>query len=880
MLHLRTFGGLALANDDAHSVGAARQRKTLALLALLSAAGPVGLSRDKLLAYLWPEADAEHGRGLLKQACYALRRDLRAPDLFLGTSQLRLNPDIITSDVQAFEAALERRDLTSAAELYRGPFLDGFYLSDAPEFEHWTDAQRTRLQQRAVVALEQLATETEARGDPRRAVQWWRDLASIDPLDSRIVLGLMRALAAGGDRAGALHAARAHEKLLRDELDAAPDPTIRELYERLISESARSGAQLPTVSPGVRVEADVAAAQPAPGGGFARQRASARRRGSVFVAVLALSVLTGGWLLVRSRARSGGVTREPQRLAVLPFANLGPAEDEYFTSGITEEIVARLSTIDRLRVIASTSPDRSHGTQETIPEIGRKLGVRYVLEGSVRWEKSPQGRPRVRVTPQLVSTADGTHLWAEVYDEPLDEIFRVQSDIARKVAQALDVTLLETQRRVVEAVPTRNVEAHDYYLRGIDYTRRGLGRFQPAAVRMFEKAIELDSSFALAYAMLSRAQSRMYLTYYDHSQERLTKAKWAVERAFALDSGLPEAHQSLGTYYWIGETDYTRALREFTIVEAARPHDANLFVARAVLEGRQGKYADAISDFRKALELDPGSAAISSNYGENSDITRDYPRAESLYNHAIALSPDGVRPYFHKALMYLRRDGYTKQARAVLDEAQRVGLGDTPEIRFARMQVAIFDRRYEEALRWLSGFPDVFADQQRFITRASAYAQVYGLMQRPRLERAYADSARRVLLARLREQPDDSRLYSALGLVYASLGQKHEAIREGERGVALRPISKDTYQGYYRAWDLARVYIMVGEYDAAIDGLEHLVSLPGYLTPAWLRADPTWDPLRNEPRFQRLVTGARSRVDPRAEAGGRLSKLSWRVGRR
>lgn len=858
MLHLQTFGGLALTIDDAPSVGAAQQRKTLALLALLAAAGPVGLSRDKLLAYLWPEADAEHGRGLLKQACYALRRDLRAPNLFLGTSQLRLNPDVITSDVQAFEAALERRDLTSAAELYRGPFLDGFYLSDAPEFEHWADAQRSRLQQRAVVALEQLAAETEARGDPRGAVQRWRDLASIDPLDSRVVLGLMRALSAGGDRAGALHAARAHEKLLRHELDAAPDPAIRELYERLISESARS-AQLPTVSPEVSPQADVALQQPAPGGGFARQRASARRRGSVFVAVLALGLMTGGWLLVRSRAHNGGVTREPQRLVVLPFANLGPAADEYFTSGITEEIVARLSSIDRLRVIASTPPGRSSGTQETIPDIGRKLGVRYVLEGSVRWEKSPQGRPRVRVTPQLVSTADGTHLWAEVYDEPLDEIFRVQSDIATKVAQALDVTLLETQRRVVEAVPTRNVEAHDYYLRGIDYSRRGLGRFQLAAVRMFEKAIELDSSFALAYAMLSRAHSRMYLTYYDHSRERLTKAKWAVERAFALDSTLPEAHQSLGTYYWIGETDYDRALREFAIVEAARPRDANLFVARAVLEGRQGRYVEAAVDYVKALELDPGSATMTSNYGEDCDITWNYARAESLYNRAIALSPDGVRPYFHKATMYLRRDGSTKQARAVLDEAQSVGLGDTPEIRFAHVQVAIFDRRYEEALTWLSEFPDVFADQQRFITRAHVYAQVYGLMQRPRLERAYADSARLVLLGRLREQPDDSRLHSALGLAYAGLGQKHEAIREGERGVALRPIGKDTYQGYYRAWDLARIYVMVGEYEAAINRLEYLVSIPGYLTPAWLRLDPTWDPLRTDPRFQRLVNGVVAR---------------------
>jgi serine/threonine-protein kinase len=184
-----------------------------------------------------------------------------------------------------------------------------------------------------------------------------------------------------------------------------------------------------------------------------------------------------------------------------------------------------------------------------------------------------------------------------------------------------------------------------------------------------------------------------------------------------------------------------------------------------------------------------------------------------------------------------------------------VGLGNTPDIFFLRVRVAIFDRRYDEALAQLSrGAPEAFADQQHFTTRAQLYAQVYGLMQRPDLERAYYDSASRVVLALLQRQPDDSRLHSALGLAYAGLGRRQEAIHEGERGEELRPISKDSYQGYYRAWDLARIYVMVGKYDAAIERLEYLVSIPGYLTPAWLRIDPAWDPLRRNPRFERLVS--------------------------
>jgi DNA-binding SARP family transcriptional activator len=237
MLHLKTFGGLSVLVDDTPGRGTAQQRKPLALLALLAAAGRRGISRDKLIAYLWPEADMQHGRGLLKQACYALRRDLDAPALFLGTSELRLNPSVIASDVQGFETALERREDADAAKLYAGCFLDGFYLSGADEFERWVEAERGRLQQRAGEALERLATGAAARGEYISAVAWWRRLAGLDPLNSRVALGLMSALVAAGDRAGALHVARAHEARLRDELDAAPDPAVVELTERLRAQS-------------------------------------------------------------------------------------------------------------------------------------------------------------------------------------------------------------------------------------------------------------------------------------------------------------------------------------------------------------------------------------------------------------------------------------------------------------------------------------------------------------------------------------------------------------------------------------------------------------------------------------------------------------------
>ena len=853
LLHLKTFGGLSIASNGVPVSGAAQQRKTLALLALLAAAGKSGLGRDKLVAYLWPDADAEHARGLLKQACYALRRDLHQPDLLLGTTQLSLNPVIIVSDVQAFEDALERRADAAAAELYAGPFLDGFYLSDAAEFERWVEAARRRLRDRATAALERLATAA-ATGEYSHAAAWWRRLAALDPLNSRVALGLMKALAAAGDRAGALQAARVHESLLREELGVALDPAVVELSERLRAEAERSPGPRRPAAP------EPAATEAVPPGGDAATEpgALARKRGGVALAVVVAGLLTSGWFLFRAPfgAHTAETARASKRIVVLPFTNLGPAGQEYFADGVTEEITARLAAVGDLGVIGSTSAIAYKGTKKTILDVGRELGVAYILEGSVRWEQPSHGRARVRVTPQLVSTADGTHLWAEVYDEPADEIFRVQSDIAQKVVRALDLTLLAAQRRVVEAVPTRNLEAYDAYLRGNDYQRNGTdeGHIR-AALRLYERAVELDSLFAPAYALLSRMQTRMYWAYYDRSPDRLVRARRAVDRALELEPNLPEAHHSLGTYYWLGFQDYERALRELDIAAAGRPNQSNIFLARAVLRTREGDLRGALGDYEKARQLDPASATVAMNYGECYDRLRDFARAEALFDRAIALSPDWSYPYYWKAWLYVRWHGSTQQARQVMDEAAKVGIVDQPRLLLARVWLDILDRRYDAALRLSTTAGEVIEDQFQFLPRVQLQAQIYGLLQRRDVEAASYDSAQGVVSRKLREQPDDPRLHSALGIAYAGLGRTREAIQEGEKAVELLPVSKEAYRGYYRAVDLARIYAMVGERDAAVAQLERLLSIPGHLTGEWLRIDPTWDPLRDHPRFQRLVGG-------------------------
>src|SRR5438067_10996799 len=859
MIRLRLLGTVDLRDSQGRELGAVLRRpKLLALLGYLTVARPRGLQRrDTLVALLWPELDHAHARNALSQAVHALRQTLgHAALLARGEEELGVSEEGLGCDVREFETALEAGRAEQALELYRGGLLNGLHVSGVPEFERWLDEERERLRRRACEAA-QLLTEREAgAGNQVGAARWALRLTELSPFDETAVRRLVELLDRMGDRAGAVRAYEEFERRLGRDLEVEPSlatqgliASIRARRSLVAAPDRAAVSQASAAEPGAAARsASSVAAAPAP--------RTARRQVPVLLTVIVSGLLAVGWLLVGKSfgARSAETARVPKRIVVLPFTNLGPGGQEYFADGVTEEITARLAAVGELRVLGSTSANAYKGTKKTLPEIGRELGVDYVLEGSVRWEKAAHGPARVRVTPQLVSTADGTHRWAQVYDEPLDEIFRVQSDIAQQVVQALDVTLLEPQRRALDAIPTRNLQAYDYYLRGNEFWRRGTEeRFQRTALQMYEKAVELDPSFGLAWTRLSKMHSLQYLFYYDRSEARLVEAKQAVDKAFELEPRSPEAHYALGIYDFIGRADYDRALQEFALAEASRPNDSEIFLARAVLRTRQGDFREAGLDFEKAFRLDPLASQVVNQYAQHFDLLRRFARAETLYARTIALAPDRSIPYFWKAWMYLRWDGRTQRAQTVLDEARANGV-DEPRLRFLQVMIDLCDRKYAEALRPLSETPDVIADQFRFIPRALLYATVYGLMQRGDLERAYYDSAQGLLYQEVRERPDDPRVHSALGIAYAGLGRKNEAVQEGEKGTALLPVSTEANQGYYRAWDLARIYAMVGERDAAVAQLEHLLSIPGHLTAAWLRIDPTWDPLRDDRRFQRLVS--------------------------
>ena len=857
MRQLRTFGGLSIQDDGASLTGAATQRKTLALLALLSASDNHGMSRDKLIACLWPESDTEHGRNLLKQACFGLRRDLHEPELFLGTTELRLNPAAIASDVHAFQEAVERGDLAGAVALYRGPFLDGFYLTGADDFERWVETERARMARVVCEALESLATRAAAHGDHRAAEQWWRRLTQIDPLSSRAALGLMMALVAAGEPAAAIQHARAHEAHVEQELGAPPDAAILTLVKQLCEEAEGGSSPLAPASAPRRHQSTtdfLLAALP-----VALRRELHRATAlSTAAAAVAIVLVIGAVAYGVSGRRSATRGTEPvavagrKMLVVLPFENRGEPKDEYFAAGLTEAIATRLGSVRRLGVIAWQSASQYKGSSKSPQEIGRELGVEYILQGSVRWERESVAS-RVRVSPALIRVSDAAQLWADQYDTTLTGVFSVQTDLATRVAGALDIALVDAERRMLEARPTANLQAYDLYLRGRELVDREFSLENVrTATHLYERAVALDSNFALAYAWLSVNYVWMHDTHMERSPEQLTRARAALDRALRLDPDLPESHGALGFYYFRVVGDNNRALEEYTRLRRSRPNDPYFPAVMADIYTQQGRWNEALAYYHEAVLLDPRNVILTIVMGIHYTALRQFPAAGYYYDRALALKPQSVDAQLGRALAYLSQTGDLAGSQRLLpDLAQGLAPSSFGTQILSLCDVATLLDAGQQA-RLLELTPAALDDRDS-ASLALAKGMVLRARGRTSEARVHFDSARIALELKVLQEPADELRRALLGRALAGLGRAAEAVREGERAVHLVPVSKDAEVGALLIANLARIYVLLDDREKAIDQLQLVLSRPGPLSAAWLRADPFWDPLRASPTFQRLA---------------------------
>ncbi len=587
---------------------------------------------------------------------------------------------------------------------------------------------------------------------------------------------------------------------------------------------------------------------------------STRRRRFVELALAGVAVLAvAGVLVLRLKpAGPGARAPGPPKIIVLPFENLGAPEDAYFAAGMTEEITSRLANVQGLGVISRTSAVQYDRRGKTVKQIGSDLGVDFVLEGSVRWERSPGHESRVRITPQLIRVADDTHVWADRYERVIADVFAMQSEVAENAVKAMGVTLLPREQSALQRVSTNDLEAYELYLRGREFDGRGLARRDiEGAVKMYQAAVERDPRFAQALAGLASANLMMYWEYYDRSQERLVKAKEAAERAVELRPDLADSHTALGYYFYWGLLDYPRALSEFSAALKIQPNNGDALNGTGAVLRRQGRWEEAAEKFSKVAELDPKNALSFEDVGFTCALAGRYSDADRAFIRSLTLNPRWAEVYAQRAWLQLLWHGDAGKAEAVLDEAGGVvGLADDAgNFAFYGLEVALARRDYEGALRQLQGETRGAIDNQDGYSPIPLLrGQVHRLAGQHDLARRSFEAARLDLEQRVGQDPDDARFHASLGIAYAGLGRRQDAVREAKLACNLMPASRDSLRAIGPVWNLAVVYTMVVQPDEAITALDDLLARSGWFTPHALRLDPRWDPLRSDPRFQALLT--------------------------
>ncbi len=574
-------------------------------------------------------------------------------------------------------------------------------------------------------------------------------------------------------------------------------------------------------------------------------------RNVVPVVAVVLLVMIGFWYWqYRPDTESDGA----KSLVVLPFDNLGDPEDEYFSDGMTDEITARLAGLSGLRVCSRTSAFHYKGSDKPLKAIARELDVDYVLEGTIRWDKSGD-ISRVRIIPQLVRASDDSHVWANTFERALTEVFTVQADIAEQVVNALNINLLSEERYDLRQSPTIDMAAYDYYLRGRElYHSFRDRRDVEMAATMFEKAASIDTSFAAAYAELSRTHSTVYWFGYDRSDERSDKARSAAEQAMVLDSSTALARAALGYCYYYFERDFDKALLEFEIARRNSPNDADLLAAIGYIKRRQGEWEESYDYQERALALNPLSRTTRLNLHETACHMRRFDDAEIIAKKGLELFPDDLNYYVSMGVTFVARDGDAYRALQLLDSAPPGGVRSKDEEQFMRWWFNMLLRRYEDALAAILNLVEYCQTPEDSAGYFIDLAETYRLLGQTSRSRVYYDSA----LAYI--ETLDARglavggfLPPSPGLVYSRLGEKERAIEAARRDTARLSLSDDAYLGAEPLTHLAVTYLRVGEHDKALDLIDTLLSIPSSLTAARLRLDPDYDPLRDHPRFQQLI---------------------------
>ncbi|HEY4281528.1 MAG TPA: FlgO family outer membrane protein, partial [Chthoniobacterales bacterium] len=577
--------------------------------------------------------------------------------------------------------------------------------------------------------------------------------------------------------------------------------------------------------------------------------------------ILAMAFYYGRSFRLKTSANVSQIT-PGKSLAVLPFENLSKEpENVFFTAGVQEEILSELAKVADLKVIGRTSVLQYDPAQpRDLRRIGESLGVAHVLEGSIQRTGN-----RVRVNARLTDTRNGTQLWAEHYDRELSNVFVIESEVAQTIARQLQATLSPTEKAEIEERPTNDLIAYDLYLRGRSMVDSYLDLEDPGssllqAVNLLQEARTRDPNFALAFACEARAHDLLYFLELDLDSNRVLQGEKAVKAALQLRPDSGEAHLAMADYYFRCYRDYERARQELVVAGPKLPNSVPFFLLNGYIERRRGLWNEATFSFSKAVELDPANINAVNLLADHFVLLRRFDEATRTYQGARDAGIDS--PVLRLRLAWTRLGangdlGPLKKAIETGPPDLDVAGGATPW----RILIALVERDYDHASTVLAASPR--RDFQN-VDFSFYYPRAWyeGIIARARGDGEASKSAfvraRELLIERLKAKPDDPRTLGVLSETDAGCGNKDLAISEGKRAVELMPVSRDAYDGPLVLQNLAQTYVWTGEKDLALDLIDKLLSMPGYLCYGELRVDPAWDPLRDDPRFEAILTKAQA----------------------
>jgi DNA-binding SARP family transcriptional activator/TolB-like protein len=643
MLRLRTLGGLSIENGIS-THGAAAHRRPLALLALLAVAGRKGLSRDKIVAHLWPESDADHGRNSLSQAISVLRRELGADDVLLGSTELRVNSSVLACDVIEFEERISGEDFEGAVALYTGPFLDGVFLRNAAEFERWVERERARLEHVQGDALEHLAVRATARGDHVSAARRWRQRANLAPSDSRAALRLMESLVASGDPAGALEHYRTHQALLRDELGIEPDATHAEFAAAIrggirryqgVAQPARpkeSGAAIATHADNIpTATAPSAASSGSPHAALPATRRPTRR--TVIGTVLGVVLLSASVGLIASLRAPD---REERSIAIVPIENSAEDSLDYLVEGLASSATERLSRLPGLRVIATSVMRQYEGRTRDLGALGRQVGVTALLTGRLVRE-----RDTLRFSFEVVRSRDGTRMAGQRFVIDASRLSALESDLIDTITVALGLAAPEGKRVIAaDGEASLLIWRADHFMLNRDSASLRRAR------DLYNAAIERDPALAAAYSGLSSAYGAFGEYGLMPASASLEASEKAARDAIRLDPWSARAIASLGNNQGVRYFRWDEALLELRRAAALEPWRAPIWNLLGTNLRKIGRFDESVAAFRRAQALDPLSRHYHRQISAAFRCGGQYDSALVAIRQALALGatyPEGHR---------------------------------------------------------------------------------------------------------------------------------------------------------------------------------------------------------------------------------------------